>query len=158
VLPPHTEEYAVSMAASVAQHFLKQDRAVGLVAYGHHREVLSSERGERQINKIMEVLSVLRADGEVPFERVMRAEGAILPRGATVIAISASPDVAWALSTQQLVRSGLRAVAIVINSQTFGSVESTAAVVGALAEAGAVVRMVKRGESLTESIERSVLA
>jgi uncharacterized protein (DUF58 family) len=156
VLPAQTEEYAVSLAASVAQHFLKQNRAVGLVTYGHHREVLSSDRGERQINKMMEMLSVLRADGGVPFERVLRAEGALLPRGATVIAISTSSDVNWALSAQQMVRSGLRVVALVVDAQTFGGEQSAAPVIGALAEAGAIVRVVKRGESLSEAIERPV--
>ena len=158
VLPPQTEEYAVSMTASVAQHFLKQDRAVGLITYAHHREVLSSDRGERQIYKLMEMLSVLRADGEVPFERVMRAEGMLLPRGATVIAISASSDVTWALSVQQLVRSGLRVVAIVIDAHTFSGVETPADLIGALAEAGAVVRVIRRGESPAEAIERPAVA
>ncbi|MCL5999584.1 MAG: DUF58 domain-containing protein [Chloroflexi bacterium] len=158
VLPPQTEEYAISMAASVAQHFLRQDRAVGLITYAHHREVLSSDRGERQINKLMEMLSVLRADGAVPFERVLRAEGMLLPRGATVIAISASSDVTWALPVQQLVRSGLRVVAIVIDAHTFSGVESPAVLIGALAEAGAVVRVIRRGESPAEAIGRPAVA
>ena len=156
VLPPQTEEYAVSMAASTAQHFLKQGRAVGLVTYSTHREVLSSDRGERQINKMMEMLSVLRANGPVPFERVIRAEGALLPRGATVIAISPSTDVSWALSMHQMVRSGLRAVAIVVDAETFGSPQSAAPVIGALAEAGAIVRVLKRGQSLVEAVEQPV--
>jgi uncharacterized protein (DUF58 family) len=157
-LPPSTEEYAISMAASVAQHFLRQDRALGLVTYGQHREVLSGDRGERQTNKIMEMLSVLRAWGGVPFDRVLRAEGSILPRGSTVIAISASPDVAWALAVQQLVRSGMRAVAIVIDSSTLGGTTSHGPVIGALAEAGAVVRVVRRDEPFGEAIERAVVA
>ena len=155
VLPPQTEEYAIAMAASVAQHFLKQGRAIGMVTYNQHREMLNSDRGERQINKVMETLSVLHADGPLPFERVLRAEGALLPRGATVIAISASTDVRWALSMQQMVRSGLRSVAVVIDAETFGGAPS-APVIGALAEAGAVVRVVKRGQSLSEAIEQPV--
>ena len=155
VLPPQTEEYVIAMAASVAQHFLKQGRAIGMVTYNQHREMLNSDRGERQINKVMETLSVLHADGPLPFERVLRAEGALLPRGATVIAISASTDVRWALSIQQMVRSGLRSVAVVIDAETFGGAPS-APVIGALAEAGAVVRVVKRGQSLSEAIEQPV--
>ncbi len=154
LLPPQTEEYAISMAASVAQHFLRQERGIGLITYSQHREVLSSDRGERQLGKIMEMLSVLRADGSVPFERVLRAEGALLPRGSTVIAISASPQVEWALSVQQMVRSGLRVVAVVIDSESFGGAQPIAPLIGALAEAGAVVRVARRGESLTAAIER----
>jgi uncharacterized protein (DUF58 family) len=156
VLPPQTEEYVISMTASVAQHFLKRGRAIGMICYNRHREVLNSDRGERQINKVMETLSVLHADGVVPFERVLRAEGALLPRGATVIAISASTDVRWALSMQQMVRSGLRAVAVVVDAESFGGPQPATPVIAALAEAGAVVRVLKRGQSLSEAVEQPI--
>lgn len=157
LLPPQTEEYAVSMAASVAQHFLRIGRSIGMITYSQHREVLNGDRGERQLGKIMEVLSVLRSDGSVPFERVLRAEGALLARGSTVIAISASPHLEWALAVQQMVRSGLRVVAVVVDSETFGGAQSSAPLIAGLAEAGAVVRVVRRGESLTAAIETPVV-
>ncbi len=153
-LAPATEEYAISMAASIAKHFLRQNRALGLVAYGQHREALASDRGERQYDKIMEMLSVLRATGAVPFDRVLRAESASLARGSTVIVISPSQDMAWALMVHQLVRSGLRVVAIAVDAGSFGAPTSSDEIVGALAEAGAVVRVVRRGESLVRAIEQ----
>lgn len=154
VLPARTEEYAISMAASVAQHFLKQNRAIGLLTYSHHREVIGCDRGERQSGKIMETLSVLQADGAVPFARVLRAEGALLPRGATIIAISSSPDVVWVNAVQQVVRGGQRLVAIVIDGQTFGRAEPSTPIIAALTETGAVVRVVRRGDSLSDAIAR----
>lgn len=156
VLPARTEEYAVSMAASVAQHFLKLNKEIGLICYNHHREVMPCERGVRQTNKLMEMLAVLQADGAVSFDRVLRAEGALLPRGATLVAISSSPDVAWAMSAQQLMRSGQRVVAIVIDSETFGGSQSSRPLVAALIESGAVVRIVRRGDSLSDAIDHAV--
>ncbi len=155
VLPPRTDEYAVSMAASVAQHFLKLNKEIGLITYSHHREVIACERGERQSNKLMEMLAVLQADGVVPFDRVLRAEGAQLPRGATLVAISASHDVAWALAVQQLVRSGQRVVAVVIDTQSFGSPLSSQPLITALTHTSAVVRTVRRGDSLSAAIDGS---
>ena len=157
ILPARTEEYAISMAASVAQHFLKQNKDIGLVCYSHHREVVACERGERQNSKIMEMLAAVQADGATPFDRVLHAEGALLPRGATIIAISASPDPAWAISVQQRVRSGQRVVAIVIDGATFGGAAPSTPVITGLIDTGAVVRVVKRGDSLSDAIERLVL-
>lgn len=148
ILPPSTEEYAVSMAASVARHFLQQDRAIGLIAYGQHREVVACDRGERQYTKIMEVLSVIQAQGEVPFHRVLRAETASLARGSTLIAISPSFDAAWAITAQHIVRSGLRVVAILIDAESFGGPAGSAPMIGALAEAGAVTRLLRLGDQL----------
>jgi uncharacterized protein (DUF58 family) len=156
LLPPSTEEYAVSMAASVARHFLRQDRSIGLVAYAQHREALASDRGERQLGKLLEMLSVLRAAGDVPFDRVLRAEAPTFQRGSTVVAISASTDLAWALAVQQMVRSGLRVVAVVVDGASFGGAADPAPLIGALAEAGAVVRRLRRDEPLDQAIEQPV--
>jgi len=156
-LPPSTEEYAISIAASVAKYFLRQDRAVGLGGYAKHREIITGERGERQLNKLMETLAVLKADGDLPFERMLRAELPQLPRGTTVIAISPSPDLHWAEAVQQATHSGLRVVAIVIEAQTFGGTASNADVIAALAETGAVVRTIKCGEPIPEAIARNVV-
>jgi uncharacterized protein (DUF58 family) len=72
-LPRETEEYAVSVAASIAQYFIRQERATGLVAYGQTREVIQADRGERQLSRILETLAVLRADGRIPFDDVLAA-------------------------------------------------------------------------------------
>jgi uncharacterized protein (DUF58 family) len=159
-LPPSTEEYAVSIAASVARHFVNQDRAVGFSCYprGDHREFLAADRGERQLNKIMETLAVVHAEGAIPFDRAMRAEGAFFPRGATVVTISASPDIAWATAAQQLIRSGNRVVAIVVDGETFGGASPSTSIVSALAEAGAIVRLVRKGEPIAGAIERATVA
>ncbi len=154
-LPADSEEYTISIAASAAQHFLQQGRVVGLIAYGKHRELVAAERGERQHTKIMETLAVVRAHGEIPFERVLSSEAFLLPRNASLIAISASPDVAWAAAVQQATRSGLRVVAIVIDVQSFGAEGVTCEpVVAALAESGAIVRIVRFGDSIPAAIEQ----
>lgn len=154
-LPPYTEEYAISLAASVARHFLQQDRIVGLIAHGIHREVIPGERGERQMTKILETLSVVRAQGEIPFDRVLSTEVVSLARGTTLVAISASPDVAWALAIQQAVHSGIRVVALVIDAHTFGAAHEYDDVIAALANAGAIVRVVRYGDSLPQAVEQS---
>lgn len=153
-LPPATEEYAISMAASIARHFLCQERAVGLIACSRRREALASDRGERQYGKLMEMLSVLRAEGDVPFHRVLRAESPSLSHGSTIIAISPSTDLNWASIAQHMMRAGLRMVAIVIDAQSFGGTQPCTSVAGALAEAGAIVRIVRCGESLANAIAR----
>ena len=58
-----TEETAVTIAASIMQHFIEQGRNVGLVARGMHSEIVNTDRGERQTLKMLEALSVVHADG-----------------------------------------------------------------------------------------------
>lgn len=119
-LPPSTEEYGVSVAASLAQYFIRRDRAVGLVAFGRTREVIQPDRGERQLTRLLETLAVFQAEGHVPLREALLLEGSHLPRGTTTILITPSRDMRWVIETQSLKRSGLRMVAVVIDPSTFG--------------------------------------
>ncbi|MER3513521.1 MAG: hypothetical protein C4310_03255, partial [Chloroflexota bacterium] len=119
-LPCDTEEYCVSIAASIAQYFIRQDRAVGLVSYGQTREVIQADRGERQLLRILETLAVVRAEGRVPFDDVLEAESEPLPRGTTVVAVTPSLNQRWALMLSDLNRRGLRAIAVLVDPGGFG--------------------------------------
>lgn len=152
-LPASTEEYAISIAATCARYFLEQDRVLGLVMQGEHRHVLGAERGDRQFTKAMETLSVVRADGELPFERVLASETVSLSRGVTVVAISASLDTGWVKAIQGMLRSGMRVVAIFIDATTFGANGTSAAVLAGLTESGAVFRVVRYGDSINAALE-----
>ncbi|MCI0475024.1 MAG: DUF58 domain-containing protein, partial [Anaerolineales bacterium] len=83
-LPPSTEEYGVTIAASVAKYFLRQQRAVGFAAVGHEREIVQPDRGERQLTRLLEVLAVLRAEGRMRFADLLALEGARLGRNHTL--------------------------------------------------------------------------
>ena len=153
-LPPDTFEYVVSIAASVAKHFLRQNQAVGLIAHGLHRDMLPTDRGERQLAKLMEIFAVVRAQGLLPFGTVLDKELSQIARGSTVIAISASPDVAWAVAVQRAMRSGLRVVALVVDGASFGAETTSQDIIAALAETGAIVRIIRYGDSIPEAVQR----
>ncbi len=151
LLPPSTEEYAVSAAASVAKHFLAQGRSMGMVTHTAHREALQPDRGDRQLNKLLETLAMVRAVGRVSFDRLVRAEARTLARGATVVLISASANPEWADAAAQVARTGARTIAIVIDRATFGDAENPMDdVIKTLAEAGVPTRIVRQGDSLSD--------
>ena len=154
-LPPSTEEYAVSAAASIAQFFLRRDRTLGLVALGQRREVLQADRGERQLDKILETLAVLRAQGIVPFEEVLYRETPALPRGTTLVLISSSTDPRWAQVARHLKRSGLHVTAVVLDAKSFGGPPGTDKVVAELAASGIPISLVRNGDQLEEVLGTS---
>ncbi len=158
-LPASTEEYAVSIAASCANYFVRQEREVGLIMHGARRYTIHAERGERQLNKILETLAVIRASGLIPFGSVLATETVSLSRGVTLVAVSASMDTEWASAIQGLTRSGMRVVAIYVDASSFpgappGAAESSAALQAALANSGALMRVVRYGDPIAEVIER----
>ena len=121
-LPPSTEEYAVVIAASISEHFLTQNRAVGLVTYAdaHHREIAQSDRGERQLTRIYEMLAVTQAHGAIPLSEVLIAESMHLSRNSTAILVTPSTDPDWVYAARHLMARGVRAAAVLIDPGSFG--------------------------------------
>jgi len=119
-MAPSTEEYAAAVAASMAQHYLRTGRAVGLVNAGQVLDVLPAERGARQLGKIMETLALLRAVGDVPFTGLVIGHARYLPRGSTLILISPSTDKHMVMLVDQLRRLGLRPIVVLLNALSFG--------------------------------------
>lgn len=152
LLVPSTEEYAVSLAASLARHFLTRSRAVGLIAYGQSREALPPDRGERQLTKIMETLAVIRAVGTVPLAQIIAAEGKSLGRNTSVVVITPSDDLRWVDSLRDLRRRGIRGIGVVLDTATFGRPGKTDAVLATLEHNGIRSYRVREGDSLAAAL------
>lgn len=156
-LPESTEEYTVAIAASIAQFFLNRDRAVGMLAYGQVNEVLQPDRGERQFNRMLETLAVLRAEGEVPLPDMLHAESNLFPRGTTLVVVTPYAREEWATSARQLVRRGLRVVTILVNPASFHGTRSAEPLYHLLQAAGMVVYLVNNGDDLTAALSRGAV-
>jgi uncharacterized protein (DUF58 family) len=155
-LPPSTEEYAICAAASIAQFFLRRDRTLGFMAIGQRREVMQADRGERQLEKILETLAVLRAQGSVPFEELLYRETPALPRGSTLILISPSPVTKWAQVARHLKRSGVYVTAVVLDVKSFGGPPGIEDVIAELAASGIPISLLRNGDQLEEALSTSM--
>lgn len=148
-LPPSTEEYVVTIAGSVAQCFIKQDRTVGMIGWGLARTVIQPDRGERQMGRIMDQLAVVRAMGTMPLDKVLPAESTRFQRGSTLIVVTPMTDVAWVTTARELERRGLRVVTVLVNPARFGGIESSRPLYTALQANKLAVYMVSEGDDIT---------
>lgn len=155
-LPEATEEYIVAIAASIAQFFLRRDRAVGMMAYGQSNEILQPDRGERQFNRILETLAVLRAEGAVPMQDMLHAETHLFPRGTTLIVITASVWEEWAISARQFSRRGLRVVTILVNPESFFGRRSALPLYHLLRANGLMSYLVNNGDDLATALSKGI--
>jgi len=168
-LPPVTTEYCISIAASLARYFLMRDRSVGLSAYSTSREFLQTDRGERQMNKVLETLAVIQAEGKLPFAQVIANDSVRLNRNDTIIAISADPNPDWATALYESQRRGVNSIAVVIDGSTFGSDDDHAEqdltlntpadyvdLAEKLATSGISYYIVKEGDSLSDVLSQPV--
>jgi uncharacterized protein (DUF58 family) len=118
-IEPATEEYAVSMAASVAAHYLRGDRAVGLLSNEEAPFIGMPDRGDRQLARILDRLAVARANGRLPLQRLLEREAHRFRRQDTVVTITPSDDEGWLNTAQNLAQRGIRVLAVVIDRASF---------------------------------------
>ncbi len=153
-LAPSTEEYGVTITASLAKHFIVRNRAVGMASYAQQREVVPADRGERQLSKILETLAVIKGVGKIPLAQVLAAEGLHLVRGTTIIVITSSTDKKWVTASRHLEQRGLRVVAVLIASDSFGGDWGMEEVTAELAASGTPTYIVREGDDLAEALSR----
>jgi uncharacterized protein (DUF58 family) len=154
-LPPSTEEYAVTLAASLARQHVDLRRGVGLMAWGAWRQVLPVDRGERSLAKILETLALINADGTTSLAEVLSAEAARFI-GTTTLVITSSTAEDWVGALRQ-VSARAACVAMYLEPSTFGPAPSSLRVLGALASAGLPTYLVKRGDELARALSMPLI-
>ncbi len=147
-LPPSSEEYAVSVAASLARFYLQRGRVVGLVSAGQTLRVLSAERGGRQLGKVLEVLALLQADGRLSIESLVQVEVQAIPRGSTVVLITPDQGDGVMLSTELLMRRGMRPVVVLLDAASFGGLKGGGRIENDLRLMRVPVCLVSNGDNL----------
>jgi uncharacterized protein (DUF58 family) len=157
-LPPSTTEYAVTATASLARYFVLRNRAVGMSSRGRSREFLQADRGERQLNKILEALAVVEAQGDLPFAQLIATDGVRLNRNDTVVAVSADPNREWAVALQQLQRRGVNGIAVIVDGSTFGKAADYTELMAQLEMTGIPAYTVRRGDPLDEALRTPLRA
>jgi uncharacterized protein (DUF58 family) len=151
-----TEEYGVQAAASIARHLLEQNRMLGLISWGQHREVIPAERESRQLFKILEALAVLRAHGAQPLAEVLAAEATRFGRNCTLVIITPSLDERWIVSLQHLLYRGVRAVVVLVEPQSFGGWRDSLTIQARLAELRVPTYIYAQGQSLADALKQTV--
>jgi uncharacterized protein (DUF58 family) len=153
-LAESTEEYGVLATASIARHLIEQNRNIGLISWGQHREVIPAERESRQLFKMLEALSVLRAHGTQPLAEVLAGESVRFGRNCTLVIITASLDERWVVSLQHLLYRGVRAVVVLVDPLSFGGWRDTLTIQARLAELRVPTYVFRQGESLADALQR----
>jgi uncharacterized protein (DUF58 family) len=151
-LPPSTEEYGVSVAASVARYYLRMGRSVGFVSSGQTLAMIPPDRGGRQLGKILESLALLRAEGKLPIWGLVDIQAQHLARGSTIIMITHSVEKEVVLATDFLARRGLRPVVVLIDAASFNGPAGTDELALGLKSMRIPLRVVKRDDDLSDAL------
>lgn len=151
-LIPSTEEYAATLAVSLASHYLQAGRTVGYAVAGADLTILPAERGGRQLNKIIESTALFQADGARPFIDLVVGHARHLPRGSTVYMISPSVRDELLVLGEQVIRLGQRPLMVLLDAASFGGRPGARALGGKLSALGIPNAVIVEGQALTGAL------
>ena len=144
-----TEEYAVRAAASLANHFLQENRMLGMLAYGSETALLEPARSSQQYTRVLEALALARAEGSLPLAQALQDEGRRFGRHSTLIVITPSADEEWVTALQSLVQQGTRAAVVMLERGSFGGGGETLLPFSTLVASDILTYLVRKGDDLS---------
>jgi uncharacterized protein (DUF58 family) len=148
-LPPSTEEYSISIAASVVRDYLRRGRAVGLACEGQHLTLISPDRGARQLGKILEALALTQMKGDLPLDALIETQVKHMVRGSTVVLITPSIFREVALVVDFLIQRGLKPIVVLLDASSFGGAPGTDRLAESIKLLGIPFRIVRRDADLS---------
>jgi len=158
-LPPSTEEYAISIAASVVRDYLQRGRAVGLACAGQHLMLISPDRGGRQLGKILEALALTQMKGDLPLHALIETQVKHMVRGSTVVLITPSIFSKVTLVVDFLLQRGLKPIVVLLDAYSFGGASGTDRLAESIKYMGVPYRIIRKDADLSavlsESYQRS---
>jgi uncharacterized protein (DUF58 family) len=154
--PPDTFEYAVSAAGSLASYYSKRGRLVGLICAGEVVTVIAPERGERQLNKILENLAFLKGNGSLPLIGLVESEAPQLPRASTVVLISPSTDPSVEVAIDSLLMRSMKPILVHIDAESFGGLPGGVELAASIRKRAIPVQILRNDAPIKESLEESI--
>jgi uncharacterized protein (DUF58 family) len=148
-----TEEYGVTIAATIATYLLRHDLSVGMIVNGQRREFLSLDRGDRQIERILELLAVVRAGPGPDLKEALALDAMHFGRNTVAIVITPSTSRDWHEGVRHLQRRGVQVAVIGLNAASFENKPADEDTLALLEGAGVPVLRIKSGDSLAAALE-----
>ncbi|HZU67355.1 MAG TPA: DUF58 domain-containing protein [Ktedonobacteraceae bacterium] len=149
-----TEEYGVTIAASIAAYLLRQDLSLGMIVNAEQREFLSLDRGDRQLERVLEMLAVVKAGPGPDLKEALALDAFHFGRNTVAIVITPSTSRGWHDGLRHLQRRGVQVAVVGLDAASFDNRQPDEDTLALLEGAGIPVLRVKCEESLEEALER----
>ncbi|TMC16654.1 MAG: DUF58 domain-containing protein [Chloroflexi bacterium] len=150
-----TEEYGVTLAATIATYLLRQDLSVGMIVNGQQREFLSLDRGDRQIERVLELLAVVTSGSGPDLKEALALDAFHFGRNTVAIVITPSNSRDWHEGVRHLQRRGVKVAVVGLNAASFDDSPADEDSLALLEGAGIPIMRIKCGESLAQVLESS---
>jgi uncharacterized protein (DUF58 family) len=151
-----TEEYCITIAASLMKKYIDSGKPVGLIASGDQPYFFPPGTGDEYLLQVLETLALMEANGEVPVDQLISQEIEHFEANSTIIIITPSTDDQIVETIRYLGNRGNLVIVILLDSSSFGGTVNTAGIAKGLMSSGAQVYSVRRGQDIVRALNSRV--
>lgn len=148
-----TEEYCITIAASLVKKYIDSGKQVGLIASGDQPCLFQPERGGQHLWLRLEALTLMKATGKVPIAQLIAEEIERFGTSSAVIVITPSADERAFGSLRHLKDRGATVIVILLDSVSFGGTVNALRATRSLISSGLQVYTIGRGEDLARALD-----
>jgi uncharacterized protein (DUF58 family) len=156
--PASTDEYAITITASLARKYLESGKDVGLMAVAEEAAVHLPRDGEEHLDHLLRSLAIMKADGHVPLATLLADEADLFEAGSAVIVVMPAErqDVAGAL--RRAINRGVIVTAVLLDSPSFGGETPVEETSRTLRAAGFNVYVVHNGADIPYALDSRLVS
>jgi uncharacterized protein (DUF58 family) len=149
----NTEEYAITIAASLAKKHIDSGKQVGLIAAGDRSYLCLPETGGQQLQQILLALAVMKAEGGVPLDALISSQADRFEAGSVVVVIMPSSNQNMVTPLRQAVSRGIIVTTVLLDSLSFGGEIGAESTAHRLMAGGLQVYVMGRGSRITSALD-----
>ncbi len=146
-----TEEYAVTIAASLIKKYIDSEKNVGLIASGDKSYLFLPDTGDEHQEELMQALAVIKSNSKLPLDAFLASQEERFEPGAAVVVITPSGNIQVPL--RRLVNRSTVVTAVLLDAATFGGEVSASDTARGLVASGMYVYVVRRGAELGRALD-----
>jgi len=151
-----TEEYGITVAASLIKKYVDIGQKVGLIAAGDQSYRFPPETGSQHLWKMLEVLALVKATGETTVERLIPQEIESFGINSVIIVITPAANERLVAALHQAKNRGAVAMIISLDAASFGG-EVGRITAASLVSSGFHFHTIKQGEELSKALDSGTL-
>jgi uncharacterized protein (DUF58 family) len=149
----NTEEYAITIAASLAKKHIESGKQVGLMAAGDRSYLCLPETGSQQLQQILLALAVMKAEGQVPLDSLISSQADRFEAGSVIVVIMPSSNQNMVTPLRQAMNRGVIVTAILLDSLSFGGEIGAESAAHKFIASGLQVYVMGRGSKITSALD-----
>ena len=148
-----TEEYGITVAASLAKKYLDGGKKVGLITTGDRSYLLTPQTGDEHLQNILHSLALIKATGDMPIDSLLDSRAEQLAADSIIIVIMPSVNPGIAKSLRHVIDRRGKVIVILLDSFSFGGISTPDNNPRHLSSSGFHVYMVRQGMEISRGLD-----